>query len=175
MIIAIWIKFDSKGPIVYRQQRVGLNGQLFSLFKFRTMVINSDRKGGLTVGARDPRITRLGYYLRKFKIDELPQLWNVLFNDMSFVGPRPEIKKYVDLYSPEQKKVLSIKPGITDYASIVYKNENEILGQAVNPEQEYIRTIMPHKISLNLTYIQKKSLPAYFAILFKTIFSILRS
>ena len=174
LIIAVWIKVDSKGPAIYRQQRIGLNGRLFSLYKFRTMFTDSDRKGGLTVGARDPRITTVGYYLRKFKIDELPQILNVLFNDMSFVGPRPEIKKYVDLYTPEQRHVLSIKPGITDYASIVYKDENEILGRASDPEHEYINKIMPHKILLNLTYIKKRSVEAYFSILFKTIISIFR-
>lgn len=175
ILIAIWIKIDSSGPVIYRQQRIGLNGKPFGLLKFRTMQVASDKKGMLTVGNKDSRITRAGYFLRKYKMDELPQLVNVLLNEMSFVGPRPEVKKYVDLYSAKQKKVLSVKPGITDYASIVYRNENEILASASNPEEEYVHKIMPHKISLNLTYIRQRSLRAYLAILFKTIFSIFRS
>ncbi len=174
ILVALIIKMDSRGPILFIQERVGINGISFKLFKFRTMLLNSSMKGGLTVGARDPRITKAGFYLRKFKIDELPQLLNVLWNDMSFVGPRPEIKKYVDLYSNEQQKVLTVKPGITDYASIVYKNENEILGRALDPEDEYVKRIMPHKILLNLRYIEEKSVFLYFSILSKTIFSIMR-
>ncbi|MBS1764934.1 MAG: sugar transferase [Bacteroidetes bacterium] len=152
-ILAIWIKLDSRGKIIYRQKRVGLHGKDFEIFKFRTMYPNADKKGLLTVGGRDPRVTRIGYYLRKFKLDELPQLFNVINGDMSLVGPRPEVRKYVDMYNPEQKKVLNVKPGITDYASIYYRKENELLATAENPEQAYITEIMPHKLELNQQYI----------------------
>ena len=123
IVIAILIRFDSKGPVLYKQTRVGRNNKDFKLLKFRTMNPDSDSKGLLTVGGRDPRITKTGYYLRKFKLDEFPQLINVLYGEMSFVGPRPEVRKYVDLYTEDQKKVLDVSPGITDVASIKYKNE----------------------------------------------------
>ena len=129
IVLAIWIKIDSKGPVFYKQVRVGQNGIDFGLFKFRSMVVDADKKGLITVGGRDPRITRSGYFIRKYKLDELPQLINVLLGDMSLVGPRPEVRKYVELYTDEQQKVLSVKPGITDYASIEYMDENEILGK----------------------------------------------
>ena len=136
------------------------------------MRTDADRLGLLTVGARDPRVTRVGYYLRKYKIDELPQLLNILSGDMSFVGPRPEVRKYVDLYNDEQKKVLSVRPGLTDYASIAYINENEILEKANDKEQTYINEIMPEKIKLNMKFIQNPSLYQYFKIIFLTIKSI---
>ena len=169
ILISILILLDSKGDIFYRQIRVGKNNEDFSLLKFRTMQTDADKKGLLTVGSRDSRVTRIGYFLRKYKLDELPQLFNVLFGSMSLVGPRPEVRKYVSLYNDEQKKVLSVKPGITDYASIEYSNENEILAKAQDPEQTYITDIMPHKLSLNLKYINEKSFTTDLKIIFKTI------
>lgn len=172
LVIALLIACDSRGGVFYRQSRVGRNNRDFTLYKFRTMRTDADRLGLLTVGARDSRITRVGYYLRKYKIDELPQLLNILVGDMSFVGPRPEVRKYVDLYNNEQKKVLSVRPGLTDYASIAYINENEILEKANDKEQTYINEIMPEKIKLNMKFIQNPSLYQYFKIIFLTIKSI---
>lgn len=172
LVVALFIACDSRGGVFYRQSRVGRNNRDFMLYKFRTMRTDADRLGLLTVGARDSRITRVGYYLRKYKIDELPQLLNILVGDMSFVGPRPEVRKYVDLYNDEQKKVLSVRPGLTDYASIAYINENEILEKADDKEQTYINDIMPEKIKLNMKFIQKPSLCQYFKIIFLTIKSI---
>lgn len=137
------------------------------------MRTNSDKKGLLTVGGRDSRITRMGYFIRKYKVDELPQLLNVLFGDMSLVGPRPEVRRYVDLYNAKQKKVLSVKPGITDFASIEYSNENEILGNAEDPEKVYIEEIMPAKLDLNLKYIAEQGIATDFKIIFKTIAKII--
>lgn len=169
IIIALFIVIDSRGGIFYKQIRVGKNGNDFKLFKFRSMKTNSDKGSLLTVGGRDSRITKIGYFIRKYKIDELPQLINVLLGDMSLVGPRPEVRRYVDLYNAEQKMVLTVKPGITDYASIEYRNENEILGKADNPEQIYIDEIMPAKLKLNLKYIEEKSFMVDLRIIFKTI------
>lgn len=172
LVIALLIACDSRGGVFYRQSRVGRYNRDFTLYKFRTMRTDADRLGLLTVGARDPRVTRVGYYLRKYKIDELPQLLNILSGDMSFVGPRPEVRKYVNLYNNEQKKVLSVRPGLTDYASIAYINENEILEKANDKEQTYINEIMPEKIKLNMKFIQNPSLYQYFKIIFLTIKSI---
>ena len=174
IVLAIWIKTDSKGPGFYKQVRVGQNGIDFGLFKFRSMVVDADKKGLITVGGRDPRITRSGYFIRKYKLDELPQLINVLVGDMSLVGPRPEVRKYVDLYTDEQQKVLSVKPGITDYASIEYMDENEILGKSSDPEKTYIEEIMPEKIKYNMKYIQNKNVSEYFKIIFLTLLKIVR-
>ncbi len=138
------------------------------------MRTGADKKGLLTVGGRDSRITRMGYFIRKYKIDELPQLLNVLFGDMSLVGPRPEVRKYVDLYNEKQKQVLSVKPGITDYASIEYSNENELLGKAKNPEQVYIEEIMPAKLKLNLKYIDEQGIRTDLEIIIKTIGKIIK-
>ncbi len=157
IVFAILIVIDSRGGIFYKQVRVGKDMQDFKLLKFRTMYIDADKKGLLTVGQRDSRITKVGYTLRKYKVDELPQLFNVLLGDMSLVGPRPEVRKYVDMYNAEQQKVLSVKPGITDYASIEYVNENELLKNAIDPEQLYIDEIMPEKLRLNLKYIAENS------------------
>ena len=168
LVIAILIVIDSKGDIFYLQQRVGKDNKDFNIFKFRTMRPNSDKQGLLTVGAKDSRITKIGVFLRKYKIDELPQLINVLIGNMSFVGPRPEVRKYVDLYNSEQKKVLTVKPGITDYASIEYSNENELLARSENPEKTYIEEIMPAKLELNLKYIKEASLLTDIKIIFKT-------
>ncbi|MBK6876932.1 MAG: sugar transferase [Ignavibacteria bacterium] len=157
IVLIMAIKINSKGPSLYIQKRVGLNGNDFDLYKFRTMAVDSDKSGLLTVGGRDPRITSIGYYLRKFKLDELPQLINVLKGDMSFVGPRPEVRKYVDLYNEVQKQVLTVRPGITDVASIKYKNENEILQGHEDTEEYYIKRIMPDKIEMNLEYLKDRS------------------
>lgn len=170
IFIAIWIITDSKGGVFYIQKRVGQFGRDFNLFKFRSMQVASDKMGLLTVGERDPRITHSGYFIRKYKIDELPQLWNVLIGDMSFVGPRPEVRKYVELYDENQLKVLNVKPGITDEASIAFRNENDILSKSSNPEQTYILEIMPFKLKLNNKFIEYPTMRNYFRIIFKTIF-----
>ena len=174
LIVYIVIVVGSKGGGFYCQQRVGMNGKDFKLIKFRSMRVGADKGGLITVGGRDPRITKIGYFIRKFKIDELPQLFNVLKGDMSLVGPRPEVRKYVDLYTNEQMKVLSLRPGITDYASIEYVDENEILGKADNPDEVYIKQIIPDKIKLNMKYIENKSVKEYFNIIFLTIAKIIR-
>lgn len=163
---------DSKGPFFYLQERVGKRGILFRLFKFRTMHINADKLTAITVGMRDPRITRAGYYIRKFKLDELPQLINVLKGEMSLVGPRPELKKFTDLYTPEQRKVLDVRPGITDYASLQFRNENELLEGKEDPVGFYIREIMPVKLQLNLRYIAEQSLWVDVMILMRTVLAI---
>lgn len=157
LIVAIWIKLDSPGPVFYRQTRVGRNNKDFRLFKFRSMHVGSDKKGLITVGGRDPRVTRSGYWIRKYKLDELPQLINVFKGDMSLVGPRPEVRKYVDLYTPEQLHVLDVRPGITDMASIRYRNENELLEQTADPEQFYRDTVMQDKLRINLEYVSDHS------------------
>lgn len=157
LFLAIWIKADSKGAVFYKQTRVGKNGKDFKIFKFRSMRQGSDKEGLITVGGRDARITKSGYYIRKYKLDEFPQLINVLRGDMSIVGPRPEVRKYVNLYTKEQLRVLSVKPGITDIASIKYRNENELLEKAGNPDKMYVEVIMPDKLKYNLEYIDKKS------------------
>ena len=174
IVLAAWIKIDSVGPVFYKQIRVGQNGKDFGLFKFRSMVVDADKKGLITVGGRDPRITRSGYFIRKYKLDELPQLINVLVGDMSLVGPRPEVRKYVELYDDDQNKVLLVKPGITDYASIEYMDENEILGKSTDPEKTYIEEIMPEKIKYNMKYIKNRSLIEYFKIIFLTVLKIIR-
>ncbi len=144
------------------------------MYKFRSMRVGSDKKGLLTVGGRDPRVTRVGAFIRKYKLDELPQLFNVLKGDMSLVGPRPEVRKYVDLYTPEQRKVLSVRPGITDYASIEYMDENTILGQAEDPDKAYVDQIMPDKIRYNMKYIEHRSVKEYFKVVFLTLVHIIR-
>jgi lipopolysaccharide/colanic/teichoic acid biosynthesis glycosyltransferase len=175
LLIAIIIIIDSKGGVFFIQERVGRNNSVFKLIKFRTMVPYSDKSGTLTVGMRDPRITRTGYYLRKFKIDELPQLINVLIGDMSLVGPRPEVRRYVNEYTEEQKKVLCVRPGITDYASIEFSNENEILSRSENPEKTYIEDVLPAKIRLNMRYISKRTMKTYFKILFLTFREVIKN
>ena len=169
LIIYILIIIESKGGGFYSQTRVGKNGIPFAIYKFRSMRTDSDKHGLITVGGRDPRITRIGYYIRKYKIDELPQLWNVLVGDMSLVGPRPEVQKYVDLYTEEQRKVLSVRPGITDYASIEYVDENILLAKSDDPDKTYVEVVMPAKIILNMKYINNKSLKEYFKIIFLTL------
>lgn len=172
LIVACYILIDSKGTIFFFQTRVGKENKDFILYKFRTMYLGSEVTGSLTVGNHDQRITHAGHFLRKFKLDELPQLINVLKGDMSLVGPRPEVRKYVDLYDEDQLKVLSVRPGLTDYASLEYLNENELLGNSQNPEKTYIEEIMPAKIELNKKFIQNRSLKNYFRIIVQTIVKI---
>ena len=170
--LAIWI--DDPGPVFYRQVRVGRNGKTFRIFKFRSMVMDADKKGlAITVG-RDSRITRVGAVLRKTKLDELAQLLNVLLGQMSFVGPRPEVPKYVELYTPYQRQVLLVRPGITDYASIAYRNENDLLAGAPNPEAMYIEQIMPDKIELNMKYLREISPLADIRLILKTIVAVIK-
>jgi lipopolysaccharide/colanic/teichoic acid biosynthesis glycosyltransferase len=172
LLIAILVITDSRGGFFYFQRRVGKNNVDFSLLKFRTMKTGAEKQGLLTVGSKDSRITRIGYYLRKYKLDELPQLLNVLLGDMSLVGPRPEVRKYVDMYTKEQQHVLSVRPGITDYASIAFSNESELLGKSADPEKFYIEEVMPQKLNLNLVYIKNKSVFKDIGIIFQTIIKI---
>jgi lipopolysaccharide/colanic/teichoic acid biosynthesis glycosyltransferase len=174
LIIGVAIAMESKGGIIYRQLRVGRYDCDFVLFKFRTMFINSDKEELLTVGNRDARITKTGYWLRKYKLDELPQLFNIIKGDMCVVGPRPEVRKYVSLYSDEEKGVLMVRPGLTDYASLAYINENEILAAAADPEQAYIQKVMPEKLKLNMQYIKNQSFTEDIRLIFKTLGSIIK-
>ncbi len=174
LIIGILIKLTSKGPFLYKQERVGYFNSNFEVLKFRTMKVNSDKLGLLTVGGRDPRITKIGFYLRKYKLDELPQLFNVLSGKMCLVGPRPEVRKYVNLYTLEQQKILTIKPGITDWASIIYREENSILEKSNDPEADYINVIIPDKIKYNLIFIEKYNSIEYLKIIFVTIWKIIK-
>ncbi|NOX48063.1 MAG: sugar transferase [Chlorobi bacterium] len=169
VIIALLIVLGSKGGVFFSQTRVGKNQKDFKLLKFRTMYTGAEKKGLLTVGESDSRITSTGKWLRKSKLDELPQLLNILKGEMSFVGPRPEVRKYVDLYNERQKQVLSVKPGLTDYASIEYVDENEILAKYPDPEKAYIEIIMPAKLQLNQKYIEEKNLLVDLKIIFRTI------
>lgn len=173
ILLALAVKLGSKGPIFYTQQRVGKNGIDFGLFKFRTMYSGSDKKGLITIGAKDNRITSTGYFLRKYKLDELPQLLNVLIGDMSIVGPRPEVRKYVEMYTPEQQKVLNVRPGLTDYASLEYFNENEILGNSENPDKTYVEEVMPAKLNLNLKYVQEQTIWVDLKVILKTLLKII--
>lgn len=174
VILCLAICLESKGGAFYIQERIGLNGKPFGLYKFRSMRIGSDSEGLLTIGERDNRITRIGYFVRKTKMDELPQLLNVLKGDMSLVGPRPEVRKYTDLYTEEQRRVLSVRPGITDYASIEYVHENELLSQAEDPERMYIEKVMPDKIKLNMKYLDHYTVGEYFKIIFLTLISLVK-
>lgn len=174
LVLYILIRLESKGGGFYSQQRIGKDGVPFNLYKFRSMRKDADKKGLITVGGHDPRITRIGYFIRKYKLDELPQLFNVLKGDMSLVGPRPEVEKYTKLYTPEQRKVLSVVPGITDWASIEYVDENVILGKAEDPDKAYIEQVMPDKIKYNMKYINNRSIGEYFKIIFTTFYRILR-
>ena len=167
LIMAIWILFESKGGIFYRQERIGQFGKSFQILKFRSMRKDADKLGKLTVG-RDPRITKSGHFLRKFKLDEFPQFVNVLKGEMSIVGPRPEVKEFVDLYTEDQRQILNVKPGITDYASVEYFNENEMLGKSDDPHKTYIEVIMPAKIELNKKYLANPTLGNDLSIMWKT-------
>lgn len=174
IVLYLLIRIESKGGGFYSQERIGKNGKPFKLYKFRSMRIGSDKKGLITIGEKDNRITKTGFILRKYKLDELPQLWNVFIGDMSLVGPRPEVKKYTDLYTEEQKQVLHVRPGITDWASIKYVDENKILGESKDPDEAYVNLIMPNKIKLNMVYIQHQTLGEYFKIIFTTFKEIVR-
>ena len=173
IIIAILIKLDSKGPIFFKQVRVTKNGREFKIFKYRTMKIGSDKYSQITVG-KDSRITKIGDFLRKYKLDEIPQLINVLLGDMSLVGPRPEVPKYVALYTEEQREILKVRAGITDYASIEFSNENDILANETDPEKAYIEKIMPRKIELNKKYLSEISVMTDIKIILLTIKKILK-
>lgn len=173
LVLALLIVCDSRGGVFYRQIRVGKDNKDFYLYKFRTMRPDADKKSLLTVGERDSRVTRVGYFLRKYKLDEFPQLINVLKGDMSIVGPRPEVRKYVDMYTPEQMRVLSVRPGLTDLASIQYVHENELLAASDNPEQTYIDVVIPAKLQLNLQYIDNQSFWGDIKLIFKTFAAIL--
>jgi len=168
LILAIWIKLDSKGPVFYRQVRVGYKNKDFCIFKFRSMRVGADKGSLVTIGGHDPRVTRSGYFIRKFKFDELPQLINVFLGDMSLVGPRPEVRHYVDYWTPEQLHVLDVRPGITDPASIKFRNENELMEKAEDPEKYYIEVIMQEKIKLYLEYVEKHSFLYDIGLIFKT-------
>ena len=172
LILAIWIKLDSKGPIFYRQVRVGYKNKDFRIFKFRSMRVGADKGSLVTIGGHDPRVTRSGYFIRKFKFDELPQLINVFLGDMSLVGPRPEVRHYVDYWTPEQMHVLDVRPGITDPASIKFRNENELMEKAEDPEKYYIEVIMQEKIKLYLEYVEKHGFLYDIGLIFKTFFVI---
>lgn len=174
LLLAIWIKCDSKGPVFYRQIRVGRYNKDFRLFKFRSMRIGADKNGLITIGGRDPRVTRSGYYIRKFKLDEFPQLINVFKGDMSLVGPRPEVRRYVDLYTKEQMEVLNVRPGITDMASIRYRNENDLLEKADDPESYYREVVMQDKLAINKEYMSKASFWFDITLIFKTIWAIFK-
>ncbi|GDX48045.1 glycosyl transferase [Bacteroidota bacterium] len=169
VMIALLIVLTSPGGVLYRQPRIGIHGKVFTLYKFRTMYSGADKKGLLTVGMRDNRITGVGYYLRKYKLDELPQLFNIIRGDMSVVGPRPEVEKYVALYNAEQRNVLSVRPGLTDLASLEYIDENKVLAQYTDAEKAYIEHVMPHKLALNLEYISKQSLLYDLQIIIRTL------
>lgn len=172
LFIALFISLESKGGVFYKQKRVGKGNKDFYVYKFRSMIVDADKKGLLSIGkdGKDPRVTKVGYIIRKYKLDELPQLLNVLKGDMSLVGPRPEVRKYVELYTEEQKQVFKVRPGITDIASIKFRNENDLLSQSPNPEEYYIKEIMPQKLSLNLEYIKTRTFFGDIKLIFKTIF-----
>ena len=174
LILAIWIKLDSKGPVFYRQVRVGYKNKDFRIFKFRSMRVGSDKGSLVTIGGRDPRVTKSGYWIRKFKLDELPQLINVFVGDMSLVGPRPEVRHYVDYWTPEQMHVLDVRPGITDPASIKFRNENELMEKAEDPEKYYIEIIMQEKIKLYLEYVEKHNFFYDLGLIFKTFWVIIK-
>ena len=168
LVIAIWIKLDSKGPVFYRQVRVGRHNKDFRIIKFRSMRVGADKGSLVTIGGRDPRITRSGYFIRKYKLDELPQLINVFIGQMSIVGPRPEVRHYVDYWTKEQLHVLDVRPGITDPASIKFRNENELMEKADNPENYYINVIMQEKIRFYLEYVGKVGFWYDIKLIFKT-------
>lgn len=174
IILAIWIKLDSKGPVFYRQVRVGFHNKDFRIFKFRSMRVGADKGSLVTIGGHDPRVTRSGYFIRKYKLDEFPQLINVFIGDMSLVGPRPEVRHYVNYWTTEQMHVLDVRPGITDPASIKYRNENELMERAKDPETYYINVIMQEKIKLYLDYVQNASFLYDIKLIFKTFMVILK-
>lgn len=175
LIVSIWIKSSSKGTVFFNQKRVGLHERPFYIYKFRTMSTNAEAQGPQLTIANDPRINKCGHFLRRYKLDELPQLLNVLFGEMSLVGPRPEVPKYIEAYDKSlRNKIFSVKPGITDWASIKFKNENEILNNSTNPEETYIQNILPVKLSFSANYIDNASISEDFKIIFLTILEIFK-
>lgn len=174
LMLALVVALGSPGGAFFRQERVGLNGRTFKLLKFRSMRPGSESRGQITVGARDPRITGVGHFMRKTKLDELPQLFNILQGDMSVVGPRPEVPRYVALYTTEQRQVLSVRPGLTSLASITYINENELLGRSNDPERTYVEDVMPAKLALDLQYVREQSLGLDLRIMFGTLMALFR-
>ncbi|MBQ6047335.1 MAG: sugar transferase [Bacteroidales bacterium] len=174
LVLAVWIKLDSPGPVFYRQVRVGRHNRDFRIFKFRSMRVGADKGSLVTIGGHDPRITRSGYFIRKFKLDEFPQLINVFRGEMSLVGPRPEVRHYVDYWTPEQMHVLDVRPGITDPASIKYRNENELMEKAEDPERYYIEVIMQEKIKLYLEYVNHHTFWGDIGLIFQTLWSIVK-
>lgn len=171
--LALRIAYEDKGPIFYRGVRIGLDGKTFRIFKFRSMVINAENLGGVSTANDDPRITKIGKFIRKYKLDELPQLFNVFIGNMSFVGPRPEVKRYTDMYTEAEKIILSVKPGITDWASLWNSNEGGILAGSKDPEKDYMERIRPGKLRLQMAYVQKHSFWVDLTILFQTFLTIL--
>lgn len=174
LVLALLIALESRGGVFYRQERIGKNGVPFKLFKFRSMRKDADKSGKLTVGMRDARITKTGLFIRKYKLDEFPQFINVILGDMSIVGPRPEVREYTDLYTPEQRQILNVRPGITDLASLEYFEENELLGKSDNPQKTYIEEIMPAKIELNKRYLANPTLANDLKIMWATFLRIIR-
>lgn len=172
ILVGIWIKIDSPGPVFYRQLRVGRYNKDFRIFKFRSMRVGADKKGLITVGGHDPRVTRSGYFIRKYKLDEFPQLINVFIGDMSLVGPRPEVRKYVDLYTPEQMHVLDVRPGVTSLASIRYRNENDLLSKAEDPDKFYVDVVMQDKLAIDLEYVRNSSFWYDIKLIFETLWNI---
>ncbi|MBR1774779.1 MAG: sugar transferase [Bacteroidales bacterium] len=172
VILSFAVGLTSKGGVFYKQKRVGRYNKDFTLYKFRSMRVGADKGSLITIGGRDSRITKVGYFIRKFKLDELPQFFNVLIGDMSFVGPRPEVRYYVDMYSKEQMQVLNVRPGITDPASIAYRNENELLERQDNPKQYYIDVVMPDKLRINLEYINSRTFFSDINVIFQTFFAL---
>jgi lipopolysaccharide/colanic/teichoic acid biosynthesis glycosyltransferase len=173
IILSILIALESRGGVFYVQERIGKDGNPFGLYKFRTMRKDADKLGKLTVGSKDARITKVGYFLRKVKLDEFPQFLNVLKGEMSVVGPRPEVEEYVKLYTAEQREVLAVRPGITDYASLEYFHENELLGKAEDPQATYINEVMPAKIALNKKYLERPTVGHDLKIMWRTFVKIL--
>jgi lipopolysaccharide/colanic/teichoic acid biosynthesis glycosyltransferase len=173
LVIAVLVRLDSPGPVFYRGRRAGWYGKPFRIFKFRTMVMNADKIGGPSSSADDPRITRVGRFLRRYKLDELPQLLNVVKGEMSLVGPRPEVLQEVLFYTEEEKRLLEVRPGITDWASIKFRNEGELLRGSVDPHQAYREKIRPEKIRLGLEYVRSNSLVTDCRIIFRTLKSVL--
>lgn len=168
LVIAIFVKAASPGPVLYRQQRVGLEGRMFDVTKFRTMIRDADKAGPSITSSSDPRITPIGRWLRRMKLDELPQLWNVLKGEMSLVGPRPEVPGYVESYSTAQRRVLSVRPGITDPASIAYRNEEELLARRADVDRYYREVVLPDKLNMNLLYLERMSLLYDLSLLLRT-------
>ncbi len=172
-LLAVLIKIDSDGPVFYRGERTGLRGKMFRIFKFRTMVVNAENVGGQSTSNADPRITRIGHFLRRYKLDELPQFFNVFKGDMSMVGPRPEVKRFTDMYSAEEKCILSVRPGITDWASIMFSDEGAILAAYPDADKAYMEVIRPQKLKLQLQYVHERSFFKDIAIVFQTVSKVL--